>query len=65
MIARIVLRAVARDEDSRVTSIIEQEMPAQEHQIFLALRRDPFKRLIARAILEGGAVELHHKLPNR
>lgn len=57
---RLTLRAFELVEQ-RVEQIIEQDIPATEHQVGLFLRRDPFKSLAAHALLNGGVVKIEVK----
>jgi hypothetical protein len=54
---RVILRAIER-LDERVEQIIEQDVPANAHQVGLFLRRDPFRSLATHALLRGGVVTL-------
>lgn len=54
---RLILRAIELVEQ-RVEQVIEQEVPATAHQVGLFLRRDPFRSLAARALLNGGVVKI-------
>ena len=54
---RFKLRLIGRDQKGRIDQVIEQEIPATQHEIGLALRRSHFVRAVAFAILKKGAVE--------
>jgi hypothetical protein len=58
---RLTVRVVGRDAYARVDQIIEQEIPATTHDVALFLRRDPCRRLVAGALLEGGTATLEVK----
>ena len=53
---RLRLRFVSRDKYSRPTEIKEQQIPANAHNIHLALRRSYFSEQISSALLSGGSV---------
>lgn len=54
---KITLRAVARGAGGLVVQVIEQTIPATEHDLSLFLRRYPFRH-IAQVVLAGGSVTL-------
>jgi hypothetical protein len=58
---RIVVRVIYRDVYARVQEVVEQEIPATEHDVALFLRREPARLLIAGALLNGGTATLDTK----
>lgn len=54
----MVLRMIERDKEAQIVSILEQQIPSTAHAVELYLRRGPFKRMVASAMLAGGTITI-------
>ena len=58
---RMTVRLISRDVTGAIASILEQEIPATQHEIALFLRRDPCRLETAEALLAGQTVTIERK----